>query len=173
MQSRSPVLIFVCLRKSFFLLYFWRIISEDTEFHFGVFVSFSAWNISLHFLFDCMISEEKSGVIPIFVPLCVHTLSHVWIFATPWTIALQAPLSMKFSSQERWSGLPLPTPGDFPPPPDGTHIFCVSCIGRQIIYHCASWEALYRWGAFSSGFFQDIFVFLYYFFFLIDMYSTF
>ena len=127
MQSRSTVLIFVCLRKSFFLLYFWRIISEDTEFYFGVLASLNAWHISLHFLLDCMISEEKSDVILIFVPLCVCPLSHVWIFATPWTIALQAPLSMKFSRQECWIGLPLPTLRDFRPPRDGTRIFCVSC----------------------------------------------
>jgi len=33
-------------------------------------------------------------------------------FATPWTIARQAPLSMNFSRQEYWSGLPFPPPGD-------------------------------------------------------------
>ena len=34
----------------------------------------------------------------------------------PWTVAHQAPLSMEFSRQEYWSGLPLPTPGDLPDP---------------------------------------------------------
>ena len=38
------------------------------------------------------------------------------LFAVPWTVALQAPLSMEFSRQEYWSGLPLPTPGDLPDP---------------------------------------------------------
>ena len=37
-------------------------------------------------------------------------------FAIPWTIARQAPLSMGFSRQEYWSGLPFPTPGDLPNP---------------------------------------------------------
>ena len=37
-------------------------------------------------------------------------------FATPWTVALQAPLSMRFSRQESWSGLPFPSPGDLPSP---------------------------------------------------------
>ena len=37
-------------------------------------------------------------------------------FATSWTIACQAPLSMEFSSQEYWSGLPCPPPGDLPDP---------------------------------------------------------
>ena len=35
----------------------------------------------------------------------------VQLFATPWTVAHQAPLSMGFSSQEYWSGLPFPSPG--------------------------------------------------------------
>ena len=38
--------------------------------------------------------------------------SHVWLFVTPWTVASQAPLSMGFSRQEYWSGLPCPPPGD-------------------------------------------------------------
>ena len=36
--------------------------------------------------------------------------------ATPWTVALQAPLSMEFSRQEYWKGLPCPPPGDLPHP---------------------------------------------------------
>ena len=36
--------------------------------------------------------------------------------ATPWTVASQAPLSMEFSWQEYWSGLPCPSPGDLPDP---------------------------------------------------------
>ena len=39
----------------------------------------------------------------------VKSLSHVWLFATPWTAAYQAPPTMGFSRQEYWSGLPLPT----------------------------------------------------------------
>ena len=42
--------------------------------------------------------------------------SYVWLFATPWTIAHQAPLSMGFSRQEYWSGLACPPPGDLPDP---------------------------------------------------------
>ena len=43
-------------------------------------------------------------------------LSHVRLFATLWTIALQAPPSMGFSRQEYRSGLPFPLPGDLPDP---------------------------------------------------------
>ena len=38
------------------------------------------------------------------------------LIVTPWTIALQAPLSMGFPTQEYWSGLPFPSPGDLPAP---------------------------------------------------------
>ena len=41
-------------------------------------------------------------------------LSHVHLFASPWTVVCQAPLSMKFSRQEYWSGFPFPPPGDLP-----------------------------------------------------------
>ena len=43
-------------------------------------------------------------------------LSRVRMFLTPWTVAHQAPLSVRFSRQEYWSGLPFPTPGDHPNP---------------------------------------------------------
>ena len=48
--------------------------------------------------------------------MCVKwkSLSHVWLFVTPWTVALQAPLSMEFSSLEYWSGLSFPSPGCLP-----------------------------------------------------------
>ena len=46
----------------------------------------------------------------------MKSLSRVRLFATPWTVAHQAPPSMGFSRQEYWSGLPLPSPGDLPNP---------------------------------------------------------
>ena len=48
--------------------------------------------------------------------LVVCVLSCVWLSAIPQTIVLQAPLSMEFSRQEYWSGLPFPTPGGLPEP---------------------------------------------------------
>ena len=46
----------------------------------------------------------------------VKSLSRVRLFATPWTVAYQAPQSMEFSRQEYWSGLLFPSPGDLPNP---------------------------------------------------------
>jgi len=50
------------------------------------------------------------------VAVVFQLLSCVWIFATPWTEAHQAPLSLGFPRQEYWSGLPFPSPGDLPDP---------------------------------------------------------
>ena len=46
----------------------------------------------------------------------MHASSVVSNFKIPWTVAHQAPLSMGFSRQEYWSGLPFPPPGDLPDP---------------------------------------------------------
>ena len=54
-----------------------------------------------------------------YLGLCVCVLSHfshVWLFATLWTVARQAPLPMGFFRQECWSGLPFPSPGALPDP---------------------------------------------------------
>ena len=53
--------------------------------------------VGCHFLLQCMKVKMKSP-------------SRVWLLATPWTAAYQAPPSMGFSTQEYWSGLPLPSP---------------------------------------------------------------
>ena len=46
----------------------------------------------------------------------MKSLSRVQLFATPWVVAYQTPPSMGFSRQEYWSGLPFPSPGNFPDP---------------------------------------------------------
>ena len=53
----------------------------------------------------------------VYVCVCACMLSHfscAQLFVTPWTVAHQAPLSMRFSRQEYWSELPCPLPGDLP-----------------------------------------------------------
>ena len=50
------------------------------------------------------------------IVLNVKSLSYVQLFATPWTVTYQVPLSIGFSRQEYWSGLPFPPPGDLPNP---------------------------------------------------------
>ena len=53
---------------------------------------------------------------PVFSLLSAQSLSHVWLFATPWTVACQAPPSLGFSRQEYQSALSCPPPGDLPNP---------------------------------------------------------
>ena len=73
--------------------------------------------------------------------MCAHFPSRIRLFATPWTVAHQAPLSMEFSRQQYWSGLPFPPLGDLPDsgiePPSLTSL----AFSRQILYHCTTWEA--------------------------------
>ena len=60
---------------------------------------------------------------------------HVCVFVTPWTVAHQALLSVEFSRQEYWSGLPFHFPGDLPHPGiEPMSLVSVSCIGRRILY---------------------------------------
>ena len=58
---------------------------------------------------------NKFSLVAYFMHVLSH-FSHVQLFATPGTLALQAPLSLGFSRQEYWSGLPCPPPGDLPDP---------------------------------------------------------
>ena len=59
--------------------------------------------------------------------------SHIWLIAILWTIARQAPLSIGFSRQEYWSGLPWPPPRDLPNPWLELHLPLLRC--RWILYH--------------------------------------
>ena len=60
-------------------------------------------------------------------------------FATPWTVARQAPLYMGFSRQKYWSGLPFPSPGDLPDPgivPTlASRFFTAESLGKSYITH--------------------------------------
>ena len=57
------------------------------------------------------ISEAKISRNSTTITVCAQSLRHIQLFVTPWIVAHQAPLSMEFSRQEYWTGLPFPTPG--------------------------------------------------------------
>ena len=68
----------------------------------------------------------------------MHVLSHfshVQLIVTLWTIAHQPSLSMGFSRQGYWSGLPCPPSRGSSQPRDWTHVSKVSCIDRWVLYH--------------------------------------
>ena len=85
----------------------WREFAEASPAARGSVLSMS--QVSLHLSVCCY---RYMDVLLHFV--CV--LSPVWLFATPWTIACRAPLSVEFFRQDYWSGLPFPTPQDLPGP---------------------------------------------------------
>ena len=62
--------------------------------------------------------------------------SRVWLFATPWTVACQAPLSMEFARQEYWSRLPFLTPGCLPNPEiEPTSLVPPALAGGFVAWH--------------------------------------
>ena len=63
-------------------------------------------------------AEKKHQVVgnDLIYEMCACVLNHVQLFATLWTVAYQATLSMRFSRQEYWSGLLCPPPGDLSDP---------------------------------------------------------
>ena len=62
------------------------------------------------------VGHDWSDLAAAAVCVCTHTLSHVQLFVISWTVAHRAPLSLGFSRQEYWSGLPFPSPRDLPDP---------------------------------------------------------
>ena len=80
------------------------LISKISEKFSDLFLFFQLWAIT----YMCVCIHVCCAVLSCF--------NHVQLFATLWTVAHQAPLSMGFSRQEFWSGLPFPPPGDLPDP---------------------------------------------------------
>ena len=72
--------------------------------------------------------------------MCVCQLSHR-LFETLWTMAHQAPLSMGFSRQEYWSGLPCPPLGDLPNPVIKPASFISPVLQADALPPSATWEA--------------------------------
>ena len=67
--------------------------------------------------------------------------SHVQLFVTLWTIAHLTPLSMQFSRQEHWSGMPCPPPGDLPDPGIEPTSLLSPALAGGFFTTSATWEA--------------------------------
>ena len=85
--------------------------------------------------------------------------SCVWLFATLWTVACQAPLSMRFCRQEYWSGLPVPSSRGSSRSRHESHVFYVSCIGRCILYHWHHLESPIKYSTESKIYHYQILTF--------------
>ena len=84
----------------------------------------------------------------IIVYMCALVLSFIQLFATPWTVAHQAPLSLGFSRQEYWNGLPFPPPGNLPNPGiESTSLTYPALAGTFFFYHCTTWETHYLYNS--------------------------
>ena len=70
----------------------------------------------------------------------LNLFSYVWLFATPWTLAHQAPLSMGFSRQEHWSGLLFPSPEDLPEPEIEPTSLPSPALDGTFLTTSATWE---------------------------------
>ena len=75
--------------------------------------SYTHTHVSILFRFFSYIGYYKIlNIVPCVTQCYAQSLSHVWLFATLWTVARQAPQSIAFFRQEYWSGLPFPSPED-------------------------------------------------------------
>ena len=70
-----------------------------------------------------------------------QSLSCVWFFATPWTVACQVPLSVEFSRKEYWSRLPLPPPGDLSDPGIKPKSLVPPALAGGFFTTSVTWEA--------------------------------
>ena len=92
----------------FISMFISAVIKADLIFKKFIIIFWNQWNL-IPGLWLLAMPNSSSGSV-----LCV--LSHVQLFFTPWTVAPQDPLSMRFPRLEYWSGLPFPSPGDLPDP---------------------------------------------------------
>ena len=85
--------------------------------------------------FTCVQGRRRAGHHSV-CSVCV--LSYVRRFVTPWTVACQATLSMEFSRQEYWSGLPFPPPWNLPDP--GIKLASPALAGGFFTTEPATWK---------------------------------
>ena len=109
--------------------------------------------VGSHFLLQRIFPTQGLNLGPLHCRWILYRLNHqllnsfgrVQLFLTPWTVALQAPLSMGFSRQEYWNGLPCPPPGDLPNPgiePASRSLMSVALASRFFTTR-ATWEVCY------------------------------
>ena len=85
-------------------------------------------------------------MIQLYIHICMRVLScfsRVQLFMNPWTAACQAPLSMEFSRQGYWSGLPCSPPGDLPNPGIKPASLTSPVLAGRFFTTLTTWEALF------------------------------
>ena len=89
-----------------------------------------AWRAAIHGVAKTWLSDWTELKLPMSV------FSHIWLFATLWTVTCQAPLSMEFLRQEYWNGLLCPPPGNLPDQGiKPTFLLSPTLAGRLLLHH--------------------------------------
>ena len=90
----------------------------------------SSWKTRIHPSSICWVSTRCHIYIYTHIYMCMLScFSHVLLFATLWTVTCQVPVSMRYSREEYWSGLPCPPPRDLPNP--GMEPMSLVCLALQ------------------------------------------
>ena len=95
------------------------------------------------FVWFCIEQDPRGPCFPRAEACMLSRFSRVRLFATPWIVARQAPLSMGFSRQEYWSGLPCLSPGDPPNPGIDPASYMSPTLAGWFFTTCTTWEALF------------------------------
>ena len=103
-----------------------------------------------YFIFLKIKSEDRINLHSHYSGWCVsacvlNCFSRVWLFATLWTVASKAPLSIGFSKQEYWSGLRCPPSGDLPDPGIEPMFLLSPSLAEGFFITNATWEAHTGW----------------------------
>jgi len=99
--------------------------------------------LHLYSLLTMSVLIGKFGVIFHSSPLCVCMLSHVQLFTTPWICSPLGSSVHRIFQAGILEWVAISFSRGFSRPRDQTCIPCISCIGRQILYHCATWEPIF------------------------------
>ena len=92
----------------------------------------SSWSDHWPCIWPLLVSHEHLKSLPMPFVLRYSVMSNSW--ATPWTVALQASLSMEFSRKEYWNGLPFPSPGNLPTQASNSHLLNCGQILNRLSY---------------------------------------
>ena len=91
----------------------------------------------------CQEENSNEGKVIHFLHACVlSSFSHIQLFVTLWIVACQAPLSLGFSRQEYWSGLPCPSPGDLLDPGIELAFLTSPALASRFFTTTTTWEGL-------------------------------
>ena len=93
------------------------------------------------YIYICTSIHIYMYISDVYINIRKWMLSHIWLFVTAWAVACQAPLSMGFSRQEYWSGLPFPSPGDHPDPGIEFMFLASLVLAGGFLTTSVAWEA--------------------------------